>query len=314
MPILNAASSKYTEAFFYPRSEAPREARAALLCNRAACNLRLARPQDCIDDCSAAIEMDPSFIKAYYRRAQALLAIGEPSRAVRDLTYLLRLDAGNKEAATLLREASKTAQAKAADDSEVARALKVIATASSLAADAAVAGKDPSTAAATPKSESKEDGGKRVDAALKHLVSLCHDDLGHTTELLRRGGVSILKRIIAQRGEGAWSDPHLVTLCLRVLLACAQHKSFVTSAITLQGNSDDLEESLSPSWLVSDMPPPAPSDGRVGDGGTIDLSAVTALIAEGSDEASRAATSLALKIIQVYCPSSGISLFSGVKL
>jgi tetratricopeptide (TPR) repeat protein len=304
MKCFNIASNRYTEAFFFPRSEASREARAALLCNRAACHLRLGRQRDCIDDCSAAIELDPSFIKAYYRRAQALLATGEPARAVRDLAYLLRLDADNKEAAALLREASKAAQARAADDSEVARALQAVAAVYSSPTDAAAAGKGSSSSSSGPaKSESKEDAIRRADAALKHLVSLCHDDQGHTTELLRRGGVPLLKHIMeAQRGEeGARSDPHLVSLCLRVLLACAQHKSFVASAITLRGNSDDLKESSSPSEPVSALPPPSATDGgpAVDAGATIDLAAIAAQVAEGGDEAARAATSLVLKIIQV---------------
>lgn len=51
-----------------------------------------------IDDCSHAIEMDGSNVKAYYRRALSHLAVLRPSMAVADFKSVLKLDPGNKTA------------------------------------------------------------------------------------------------------------------------------------------------------------------------------------------------------------------------
>ena len=51
--------------------KAPSRARATYFANRAACRLKLARPNDAAEDCTRALRCDASFVKARLRRAEA---------------------------------------------------------------------------------------------------------------------------------------------------------------------------------------------------------------------------------------------------
>ena len=74
-----------------------------LLCNRAAAHMKLLDYSACITDCDRAIKITPSAAKAYYRRAQAHLAVGALSAASNDTQMLLRLDPNNADAISLMR-------------------------------------------------------------------------------------------------------------------------------------------------------------------------------------------------------------------
>lgn len=74
------------------------------------CCCRLSKPAIAFDDCSKSIDLDDTFAKAYIRRAQAGMAIGDLEHvetAVRDLTRaktLLSAGGGGSENAGILRE------------------------------------------------------------------------------------------------------------------------------------------------------------------------------------------------------------------
>jgi len=51
-----------------------------LLCNRAAAHINLTQYASAVDDCSRALEIDPSYAKAYVRRASAYLSQGKQQR------------------------------------------------------------------------------------------------------------------------------------------------------------------------------------------------------------------------------------------
>lgn len=74
-----------------------------LLCNRAAAQMKLLDYSACISDCDRAIKINPAAVKAYYRRAQAQLAVGALSAASTDTQMLLRLDPSNADAISLMR-------------------------------------------------------------------------------------------------------------------------------------------------------------------------------------------------------------------
>lgn len=74
-----------------------------LLCNRAAAHMKLLDYSACISDCDRAIKITPAALKAYYRRAQAQLAVGALSAASVDTQMLLRIDPSNAEAISLMR-------------------------------------------------------------------------------------------------------------------------------------------------------------------------------------------------------------------
>ena len=79
-----AANECYTAALEHHRS-------AALLCNRAFALLRLELPGGALKDAEEAIELDPNFIKAYYRKASAHLQMGKFKEALADFKQVVRI-------------------------------------------------------------------------------------------------------------------------------------------------------------------------------------------------------------------------------
>ncbi len=69
-PSTNSANSKERMAL-----------QAALYCNRAATLFQMQQFYSCIDDCAKAIELDPSYIKAYVRQGRAYIQLGQFDRA-----------------------------------------------------------------------------------------------------------------------------------------------------------------------------------------------------------------------------------------
>ena len=61
---------------------------AACFANRAACLTRLGKHREAIEDCDAALEIDPAYVKVYVRRASAREAVGELEGANRIWYYI----------------------------------------------------------------------------------------------------------------------------------------------------------------------------------------------------------------------------------
>ena len=90
------AAQRYTEALAScPKGHS--EA-AVFLKNRSACWLKLGSYEKALSDSTAALEINPADVKALYRRAQALEAIGELAGAFRETQKLLSIEPRNKEA------------------------------------------------------------------------------------------------------------------------------------------------------------------------------------------------------------------------
>lgn len=66
--------------------------------NRALCYLKLKKFADCITDCTIAIDLDSSIVKAFYRRMQAYQSSGNWKEALDDCEQVLKLQPNNKEA------------------------------------------------------------------------------------------------------------------------------------------------------------------------------------------------------------------------
>ncbi|PHJ25771.1 tetratricopeptide repeat-containing protein [Cystoisospora suis] len=75
---------------------------AQTLCNRALCRQMRGQFQEAESDCTAAIQLQPNYVKAYYRRARALHAQKKLAQCVEDLQVCLRFEPGNKEAELML--------------------------------------------------------------------------------------------------------------------------------------------------------------------------------------------------------------------
>ncbi|CAM9616840.1 unnamed protein product, partial [Ectocarpus sp. 8 AP-2014] len=83
----------YTMALHYcPEDEAHKKDRAVFLANRAQGHLRLEEYETVVDDCTAALELDPSYVKALLRRAQANEQLEKYDMALEDSKELLKLD------------------------------------------------------------------------------------------------------------------------------------------------------------------------------------------------------------------------------
>eukprot|EP00274_Cyanoptyche_gloeocystis_P004964 CAMPEP_0196666342 /NCGR_PEP_ID=MMETSP1086-20130531/64443_1 /TAXON_ID=77921 /ORGANISM="Cyanoptyche gloeocystis , Strain SAG4.97" /LENGTH=491 /DNA_ID=CAMNT_0042003521 /DNA_START=40 /DNA_END=1515 /DNA_ORIENTATION=- len=113
---------------------------ATLYCNRAAAAMKLSRFKEAVDDCSKALELNPTYTKALSRRAAAYRSMGEYEAAVRDLEKLAQMDDVNSEVLQTLRQVKlelKKSKRKdfykilgitqSADDDEIRKAYKLMA-------------------------------------------------------------------------------------------------------------------------------------------------------------------------------------------
>ena len=92
--------------------ESASKQRAIYFANRAACSLRVEDPAGAAHDCSAALDLDPTYVKALLRRSTALEALEDYDRAVEDAKKVLELDPGNAAAASVLPQLEAKAAAR----------------------------------------------------------------------------------------------------------------------------------------------------------------------------------------------------------
>lgn len=77
---------------------------AVFYANRALCQLKLDNFYSAESDCSAAVQLDESYVKAYHRRATARMNLKQYKEAKHDLEKVLKLEPSNKEAKLLLNQ------------------------------------------------------------------------------------------------------------------------------------------------------------------------------------------------------------------
>ncbi|KAJ1555300.1 TOM (translocase of outer membrane) complex component [Cladochytrium tenue] len=70
---------------------------AIYFANRAACYANLGKNEDVIEDCTKALELDPRYVKAIYRRAQAYTLTEKLEEALKDYTSICMLEEFKKE-------------------------------------------------------------------------------------------------------------------------------------------------------------------------------------------------------------------------
>lgn len=75
-----------------PLNERHNHSRAVFHSNRAACHLALERNEQCVSDCSIAIELDPRYVRALMRRAKAYEKLDRLEDAVQDLDAAVAVD------------------------------------------------------------------------------------------------------------------------------------------------------------------------------------------------------------------------------
>lgn len=73
-----------------------KKTKVACFVNIAACKMRMGEYEEVIDECTAALEIEPESVKALFRRGQAQLAIGELRLARSDLVAAAKAEPKNK--------------------------------------------------------------------------------------------------------------------------------------------------------------------------------------------------------------------------
>ncbi|KAJ3242304.1 TOM (translocase of outer membrane) complex component [Chytriomyces hyalinus] len=90
--------AKYADAIeFYTKAIAVNSKDAVFYANRAACHANLQNHEATIKDCDAALAIDPRYIKAIYRRAQAYSSLNKLELALNDYTAICMLEEFKKE-------------------------------------------------------------------------------------------------------------------------------------------------------------------------------------------------------------------------
>ncbi|KAI9189956.1 TOM (translocase of outer membrane) complex component [Blastocladiella emersonii ATCC 22665] len=86
-------AGKFSEALsYYSRAIDLQPTSSVFWCNRAACYSNLNDPAKVIEDCTKAIELDPTYVKALHRRAIAFEQLGQLRDALNDFTTMTILD------------------------------------------------------------------------------------------------------------------------------------------------------------------------------------------------------------------------------
>lgn len=102
-----AAHDWPTAVDYYTKAIALNDKEPTFYANRAQANLKTEAFGYVIADATKAIELNPSFVKAYYRRALAHIAILRPGEAAKDFKAVLKIDPANKDAKLKLAECQK---------------------------------------------------------------------------------------------------------------------------------------------------------------------------------------------------------------
>eukprot|EP00455_Lapot_gusevi_P022747 TRINITY_DN236_c0_g1_i1.p1 TRINITY_DN236_c0_g1~~TRINITY_DN236_c0_g1_i1.p1 ORF type:complete len:506 (+),score=151.41 TRINITY_DN236_c0_g1_i1:60-1577(+) len=78
---------------------------STLLCNRAAAHMKLTRWQEAVNDCTACLDINENYSKAYVRRATCYSQLENYEEAVRDYEKALKLDPENSDLRQNIRQA-----------------------------------------------------------------------------------------------------------------------------------------------------------------------------------------------------------------
>jgi serine/threonine-protein phosphatase 5 len=91
------AADKYSAALAVTK-DVDRELRTILFSNRAFCQLKCENYGLALSDAKEALNLDPTFVKAFYRRGEAHYALGKYKEARMDFKKVLQLKPNDKDA------------------------------------------------------------------------------------------------------------------------------------------------------------------------------------------------------------------------
>lgn len=108
---IESAIDCYTESIDVSPEDALQE-RSVFFANRSACYSRLGQHRDVVSDCDAALDLQPGYVKALLRRAQAYEALDDPTSALADMKKVVEVDPGAKVAAAAVPRLQAASDAK----------------------------------------------------------------------------------------------------------------------------------------------------------------------------------------------------------
>ncbi|CAK9012347.1 Protein STIP1 homolog [Durusdinium trenchii] len=124
----------------------PGKSEAALYSNRSMVRLNLNKVEGALEDANKCIELDPKFVKAYHRKAQALIRLSEWEQAIQAAEEGSKLEPDNKSFQELIDKAQKDKEKDVADKARL----------KADAQDVRVELHNASTARAPPKPKDKD--------------------------------------------------------------------------------------------------------------------------------------------------------------
>jgi hypothetical protein len=155
-----AAKALYSEALQSCKDE---KLKTTLYCNRAACNIKLNEYNLCIEDCNAALSIEPTSTKSLFRKATAYEKLENFQSCYVELTKLLRFEPKNNDAIKMMRRIKEKISSQHSDSSEVNKILQGVNANEALTID-----------------------------GLKSLIGLCCDDKYHSIDFGRKNGITWL--------------------------------------------------------------------------------------------------------------------------
>lgn len=202
------ASSLYTEAL---KSKLDSDQKSIILSNRAACYLKLKDAEKCIADCTEALALDASLVKALYRRALAQEMLQNLNDALQDLTKVIKMDSKNQDAVTAARRVKEALLSQRKNTTEVQKWLKVLI-------------EEPAN----------------TSNSLAALLEICSDNLSNSLDFGRKGGLAITLKLL---GENLTNDEIVSQRCLRLLYVLTSQQTFLTQFYRPEGYFEASPES-----------------------------------------------------------------------
>lgn len=166
----------------------PDKREAALYSNRSMVRLNMNKVEEALADANKCIEVDPTFVKAFHRKATALTRLNEFDDAVAAAEEGKKLQPDEKSWSELVEKAQKLKEEDAADKVRLKKD----------AQDVRVELHNASTARAPPKKEAKKEG-EEEDAGMRGYKKTAD---GKTTSFFHTDITDEAKKLIADAGFG----------------------------------------------------------------------------------------------------------------
>mmetsp|Transcript_15336 Transcript_15336/g.23417 ORF Transcript_15336/g.23417 Transcript_15336/m.23417 type:complete len:400 (+) Transcript_15336:94-1293(+) len=169
----------------------PGKQEATLFSNRAMVRLNLNKVEESLEDSKKCLELDPKFVKAWHRKAQALIRLNEWDDAIAAAEEGLKIEPENKAFVELKEKAQKDKEKDAEDKAKLKRD----------AQDVRVELHNASTARAPPQKKEKKEGedGDDVDTSMRGYKVRAD---GKKTSYFHTDISEEAKKLIEQQGFG----------------------------------------------------------------------------------------------------------------